>query len=97
MYNNHQIGELIDKCNLLNKSIYEKNINSLNNNEIEEKNKKLKKELDKTNWSIEDIKRENESKQNLLKHELLIKDKEILRLNEINKMLEIQIQMFNTK
>ncbi len=97
MYNNHQIGELIDKCNLLNKSIYEKNINSLNNNEMEEKNKKLKEELDKTNCSIEDIKRENESKQNLLKHELLIKDKEILRLNEINKMLEIQIQMFNTK
>ena len=97
MYNNHQIGELIDKCNSLNKSIYEKNINSLNNNEMEEKNKKLKEELDKTNCSIEDIKRENESKQNLLKHELLIKDKEILRLNEINKMLEIQIQMFNTK
>ncbi len=64
---------------------------------MEEKNKKLKEELDKTNCSIEDIKRENESKQNLLKHELLIKDKEILRLNEINKMLEIQIQMFNTK
>ena len=97
IYNNHQIGELIDKCNSLNKSIYEKNINSLNNNEMEEKNKKLKEELDKTNCSIEDIKRENESKQNLLKHELLIKDKEILRLNEINKMLEIQIQMFNTK
>ena len=89
IYNNHQIGELIDKCNSLNKTIYE--------NVIEEKNKQLTEELNKTNCSIEDIKKENESKLNLLKHELLIKEKEILRLNEINKMYEIQIQMFDNK
>ena len=97
IYNNHQIGELIDKCNSLNKTIYENKINSINNNFIEEKNKQLTEELNKTNCSIEDIKKENESKLNLLKHELLIKEKEILRLNEINKMYEIQIQMFDNK
>ena len=97
IYNNHQIGELIDKCNSLNKTIYENNLNSKNNNFIEEKNKQLTEELNKTNSSIEDIKKENESKLNLLKHELLIKEKEILRLNEINKMYEIQIQMFDNK
>ena len=97
IYNNHQIGELIDKCNSLNKTIYENNLNSKNNNFIEEKNKQLTEELNKTNCSIEDIKKENESKLNLLKHELLIKEKEILRLNEINKMYEIQIQMFDNK
>ncbi len=97
IYNNHQIAELIDKCNSLNKTIYENNINSINNNFVEEKNKQLTEELNKTNCSIEDIKKENESKLNLLKHELLIKEKEILRLNEINKMYEIQIQMFDNK
>ena len=97
IYNNHQIGELIDKCNSLNKTIYENKINLINNNVIEEKNKQLTEELNKTNCSIEDIKKENESKLNLLKHELLIKEKEILRLNEINKMYEIQIQMFDNK
>ena len=97
IYNNHQIGELIDKCNSLNKKIYENKINLINNNVIEEKNKQLTEELNKTNCSIEDIKKENESKLNLLKHELLIKEKEILRLNEINKMYEIQIQMFDNK
>ena len=97
IYNNHQIGELIDKCNSLNKTIYENNLNSKNNNFIEEKNKQLTEELNKTNSSIEDIKKENESKLNLLKHELLIKEKEIERLNEIIKMYEIQIQMFDNK